>query len=90
MKIEPSESVLVGKWIIQDGRPVADDVCKRILSLIQSHLEEIRRDESGWKKLYRDPTDGRYWELSYPQGELHGGGPPQLICVTLKGDSPNL
>jgi len=28
--------------------------------------------------LYRDPDDGRYWERTYPQSELHGGGPPEL------------
>ncbi|MEM7379742.1 MAG: Imm27 family immunity protein [Bacteroidota bacterium] len=27
----------------------------------------------------KDPYDNRYWELSYPQGNLHGGGPPSLI-----------
>lgn len=35
---------------------------------------------SGWEKLYRDPADGRYWLLTYPFGELQGGGPPTLIC----------
>ena len=32
--------------------------------------------------LYRDPGDGRYWELAYPNGEMHGGGPPSLIMLT--------
>jgi len=31
MNIQPAETVLTGQWILQDGRPVADDVCKRIL-----------------------------------------------------------
>jgi hypothetical protein len=82
MDIEPSETVLTGQWILQGGRPVADDVCKRILALANSYLVEVGRDASGWNVLYRDPNDGRYWELSYPQGELHGGGPPQLRCLT--------
>ena len=34
----------------------------------------------GWEKLYRDPGDGRCWLLTYPFGELQGGGPPSLIC----------
>jgi hypothetical protein len=70
-----------GRWVIQNGRPVADDVCKRIVALTKSHPEKIGPDGSGWNTLYRDPSDG-YWELSYPQSELHGGGPPELRCLT--------
>jgi hypothetical protein len=80
--IKPSETVLTGQWILQGGRPVVDDVCKRILALTGSYLVEVGRDTSGWDTLYRDPTDGRYWELTYPQSELQGGGPPQLRCLT--------
>jgi len=80
--LKPSETVLTGQWILQGGRPVADDVCTRILALTKSHLVEVGRDSSGWNTLYRDPTDGRYWELVYPQSELHGGGPPELRCLT--------
>ena len=76
--IGPSEVLLTGQWILQGGRPVADDVCSRILALTQFYLVQVGRDASGWNTLYRDPADGRYWELSYPQSELHGGGPPQL------------
>jgi|SRR6516162_1583464 len=79
--IKPSETVLTGQWIFQDGRPVADRVCERILALTKSYLREVGRDASGWNALYHDPNDGRYWELTYPQGELQGGGPPQLRCL---------
>lgn len=82
MDIKPSETVLTGQWILQGGRPVADDVCERILALTGSHLVKVGRDASGWNALYRDPNDGRYWELTYPQSELQGGGPPQLRCLT--------
>jgi hypothetical protein len=82
MDIKPSETALTGQWTLQGGRPVADDVCKRILALTSSHLVEVGRDASGWNALYRDPNDGRYWELIYPQSELQGGGPPQLRCLT--------
>ena len=34
-----------------------------------------------WETLFRDPDDGRYWERVYPQGDLHGGGPPQLQVI---------
>lgn len=82
MDIKPSETVLTGHWILQDGRPVADDVCKRILALTNSHLVEVGGDASGWNALYRDPNDGRYWELIYPQSELQGSGPPRLRWLT--------
>jgi hypothetical protein len=80
--IKPSETVLTGRWILKGGRPVVDNVCERILALTESYLVELGRDASGWNALYRDPNDERYWELSYPQSELHGGGPPQLSCLT--------
>jgi hypothetical protein len=84
IEIEPSETVLTGQWSLQGGRVVADDVCKRILSLTNSQLVEVGRDASGWNTLYRDPSDGRYWELTYPQGELQGGGPPQLRHIAIQ------
>jgi Immunity protein 27 len=81
-RIDPSETLLTGRWIAQGSRVAADDVCKRIIALTQSHLHKIGADDSGWTTLYRDPSDGRYWQLSYPQSELHGGGPPELRCLT--------
>ncbi|MBW2453417.1 MAG: hypothetical protein JRI68_02850, partial [Deltaproteobacteria bacterium] len=35
-----------------------------------------------WKTLFRDPSDGRLWERTYPEGHLQGGGPPMLSTVT--------
>ena len=82
MNIGPDETVLVGQWVLNDGRPVANDVGKRIATLIESYLVEIGRDESGWRTLYRDPNDRRLWELDYHQSELHGGGPPRLRAIS--------
>jgi hypothetical protein len=75
-KLDPSETVLTGQWIFQDGRVVGDDVCKRIDALTQPYLTKIAK--SGWETLFRDPDDGRYWELTYPKSEMHGGGPTEL------------
>jgi Immunity protein 27 len=55
---------------------------KRIFALTQSRLVKVKTDASGWDTLYRDPTDGRFWELIYPQSHLHGGGPPELRNLT--------
>jgi hypothetical protein len=83
MQIQPSEVSLIGQWIYRGGRAAADPTCERIQSLIKSHLVGIGGDASGWNTLYRDPSDGRFWILTYPKGELHGGGPPALLNVTL-------
>jgi hypothetical protein len=82
--IEPSEMLLKGQWVLRDGRPVVDEVCRRISILTQSYLDEVGRDASGWNTIYRDPNDGRYWELTYPQSNLHGGGPPELRCLDIR------
>jgi hypothetical protein len=83
MKIDPSETVLAGNWVDDHGRVIADQTCERINALIQTHLEELGRNPSGWDALYRDPDNGRLWELAYPQSELHGGGPPRLRALTI-------
>ncbi len=83
MRIQPSETHLAGKWLARDGRIVGDETCQRIDELIRTHLREIGRDASGWDVIYRDPDDARLWELTYPQSQLHGGGPPQLRWLPL-------
>ena len=80
--LEPAEVLLTGQWVSRDARIVADATCERILTLTRKYLVEIARDASGWEALYRDPADSRLWELTYPQGELHGGGPPQLRTIS--------
>jgi len=61
---------------------VADDVARRITRLVESHLLELATSPSGWETLFRDPADGRLWELTWPQSTLPGGGPPRLTHVT--------
>jgi hypothetical protein len=41
-------------------------------------LERLGHDQSGWETLYRDPGTGSFWEITYPQSRMHGGGPRQL------------
>jgi hypothetical protein len=54
--------------------------CVRIEWLTTGCLEKIAA--SNWTILFRDPEDGRYWELTYPKGELQGGGPPRLTVLS--------
>ncbi len=59
-----------------------DAVCRRIRILVEEHLQLIGGADGGWSRLYLDPADERYWELTYPQSEMHGGGPPQLVHIS--------
>lgn len=83
MKLEPHERDLVGAWKLVDGTLAADTTAKRIERLIKNFLIELGADPSGWDVLYRDPSDGRLWEVTYPQSESEGGGPPRLTHLSL-------
>ena len=73
-----SETVLEGKWLFVGDKMVSDEATLRIEELVVSYLIHVATCKDGWAKLYRDPADGRYWEHTYPQSEMHGGGPPKL------------
>ncbi len=79
--IAPDEKEITGKWLMSKGRVLADETCRRIANLIKGHSVELGRHSSGWDALCRDPRDGRFWEMTYPQGQLQGGGPPQLCYL---------
>ena len=82
-ELAPDEVDLRGDWVVQKDRSVvADATDKRIDWLIAEKLERIANDSSGWETLYRDPRDGRLWELTYPRGEMHGGGPRRLHVLS--------
>ena len=82
MKLRPDETDLLCEWVFADGKTVGNEICERIATLTTQHLEQVAVDETGWDKLYCDPEDGRYWELTYPQSEMHGGGPTRLIYIS--------
>ena len=82
-RLAASETHFLGAWLEKRDRIVADPNCKRIEWLIANHLVQLGADSSGWSELYRDPDDGRLWELTWPQSEMHGGGPPRLTCVSV-------
>lgn len=84
MKPDPNETELIGKWIAEGGQIRADTTSERIKWLTSKHLKKvaISKQWGAWETLFQDPDDGRYWEQTYPQSEMHGGGPPALKCLT--------
>ena len=74
----PEETEIVATWVVVQGRVEGDAATLRIDRLIADYFVRLGRADGGWSTLYRDPTDGRFWEHSYPQSEMHGGGPPRL------------
>ena len=81
-----NEDIIVGKWLDNGTEVLADENCKRIDWLTSEVLHAVGVDESGWQYLYQDPNDKRFWILSYPHSELHGGGPPTLKLVSSNED----
>jgi hypothetical protein len=80
--ITASENSLVGSWQVIGGRVTSNEACARIAALTSGYLLELGHADGGWSTLYRDPADGRLWERTYPQSELHGGGPASLHVVS--------
>jgi len=81
-KILPTETEIIGEWVIERGRTEESLETKRIDKLIGGYLEEVAVSADGWSKLFRDPSDGRLWELTYPSSSSHGGGAPALVCLS--------
>jgi hypothetical protein len=54
----------------------------RAAQLAASDLVRLATRNGGWTVPYRDPSYGRLWEMSYPQSEMHGGGPPLLRVIS--------
>jgi hypothetical protein len=81
MPIGPDEVEIIGSWVMVNGRLTEDDAARRITSLVETELKHIATTQDGWEKLYLDPQDGRFWELTYPRGEMQGGGPQALLLA---------
>ena len=84
MSLRPDETDLIGNWIPGGTSVVGDAVETRIKELIGRYLEKIAvsPEFGAWETLYRDPNDRRYWELTYPHGQMHGGGPKRLTTLS--------
>ena len=68
-------------------------LCARLLNMdvISSQIEiedfvstkckKVAVSKSGWDSLYIEKENGCYWNKSYPDGALHGGGQPVLSKI---------
>jgi hypothetical protein len=83
MELEPEEIELLGVWEWRDGRIQGDATEKRISWLLTHALQRISFTADGYEMCFRDPRDGRYWELTFPQPQGFGVG-PQKLCVISK------
>ena len=82
-ELAPDEVDLRGDWVVQADRSIVGDATEqRIEWLTAQKLKRVASDSSGWETLYRDSRDGRLWELTYPQGEMQGGGPRRLRVLS--------
>ena len=77
-ELGPDETRLDGAWLDAPGGATVDDVDRRIFWLVRHSLRPCGIANGGWDQLFIDPRDGRYWELTFPHGSLHGGGPRRL------------
>src|SRR5215204_7785965 len=82
LDLQPDEERLVGTWEEPGPGTHHDEVDRRILWLVSRRLTLLGVAEGGWRQLYRDPRDGRLWELTFPHGSLHGGGPRRLAVTS--------
>ena len=78
-QIKSNETIIDSDWTKPSNHLTRDDafeVQKRIYWLKTNYLEKLI--DKGWEILYIDRNDNRFWELTYPKNEMHGGGPPLL------------
>ncbi len=81
--MKPIEKIeLAGKWLFENGKVIGDDTEQRIWDLVENRFARLADRDGGWVILYQDPVDRSLWELSFPQGELQGGGPARLLKLT--------
>ena len=80
--LAPEEQELAGAWRGTAEGAFSDRVDERIFWLVSQRLVLEGTASGGWDQLFRDPHDGRHWELTFPYGSLHGGGPRRLAHLT--------
>jgi hypothetical protein len=81
-ELGPDEHRLDGAWLDTPSGVSSDEIDRRIFWLVRHSLRARAMANGGWDQLFVDPRDGRYWELTFPHGSLHGGGPRRLTALS--------
>ena len=76
---KPEETVLQGFWLDLGSSVVPDARWDRITRLTEGYLELLATG-GGRERLFRDPADGRLWELVPVEPELPAS-PPLLRVI---------
>jgi hypothetical protein len=79
--ISPEVTELQGFWIDIGSSVTPDANWERIKSLTSEYLEILATSGDGQECLYRDPADGRLWEL-IPVDPNLPAGPPLLRVIS--------
>jgi hypothetical protein len=79
-KLEAGEILLKGENML--GKLHPGETTRRIRYLEENVLKEVSTCDGGWTILYLDESDGRYWELFYPEYNEHNAGPPSLKNIS--------
>ncbi len=82
MKIEAHETIIESDSTLVGSEEEARRANLRILHLTHHHLVKTATANEGWAILYQDPTDQRYWELTFPKSYYHGCGPRKLSYLS--------
>ena len=80
-QIKTEETELQGYWIDLGSKVTPDSNWERIMLLTSEYLELLATGGDGVEKLYRDPADGRLWELA-PADPRIPAGPPRLWIIS--------
>jgi hypothetical protein len=81
MRLKHEETELRGFWIDLGSSMVPDASWDRIDYLTKESLELVETLADGAASLYRDPADGRLWELTKVAPQMKDGGPPRLTVI---------
>lgn len=79
--IKPEVTELQGYWIDIGSSVTPDANWERIKCLTSECLELLATSGDGLESLYRDPADGRLWEL-IPVDPNLPAGPPLLRVIS--------
>ena len=77
-----SSDSLLGSWVVKDSKVVTDAVGQEIEDRLRKYSRLAKSKDGDWAILYIDRELNEFWELTYPQSHLHGGGPKALSRIT--------